>query len=342
MNPPLVSICIPTYHRPQLLEQAVRSCLTQTYQHFQIIITDNSSDDKSGAMVARLNDPRICYFKNSTNLGAFENFIKTTALAEGKYVKFLMDDDLLKPECLTRMVAALEQHPTAGVAMAPMDLVDAMGRRIFPRFYVFRKMHYRYRYQAGDGLISRRQILKDFLTRDYPCCVPSGILFRRESLTRLGPFDPVCEFAIDLDMVMRVATQYDFYYIDQVLSSWRLLPVSYTATMHQTGMNIGVFYHITRKILADENGMRLFNPKERKPLVRDAFFFCSCRALLNGLAGLRTRNPRLIKDTIKTIFREDPYWWNKLRLPWFVFREIIASFQPPAKPLPQGDNNSPD
>jgi glycosyltransferase involved in cell wall biosynthesis len=332
MSYPLVSICIPTYRRPELLERAVRSCLAQTYPHFEILITDNSSDDASRDMVGRINDPRIRYHKNEANLGAFGNVSLVATLTTGSYVKFLMDDDLLKPRCLELMVAALEQHPQAGLAMAPMDLIDEQDRRIFPRFYVFRKMAYRYRYQVGNGLIGRKKLLQDFLTRDYPCCVPSGVMWRRECFTRLGYFDAAADFAGDLDFIMRVAAQWDFYYIDQVLSSWRLLPVCHTATLHQAGMNIGAFYYITRKSLADETVRQQFSPAELKKLVRDALFFCSCRALLNGLAGLRARNPRLITGTIQTIFREDPYWWNKLRLPWFVVREIAVSFWPQPKP----------
>lgn len=334
MSTPLVSICIPTYKRPELLERAIRSCLEQTYPHFEILITDNSPDDASGQMVARLNDARIRYHKNETNLGPFGNVNRVATLASGAYVKFLMDDDLLKPCCLELMVAALEQHSSAGLAMAPMDLIDENDHRIFPRFYIFRRMAYRYRYQVGDGLIARKKILHDFLVKDYPCCVPSGVMWRRECFERLGYFDPQADFAVDLDFCMRVAPHWDFYYIDQILSSWRLLNVCHTATLHQTGMNIGAFYYITRKSLAEETGMRLFSAAERKKLQRDALFFCSCRSLLNGLAGLRARNPRLIKDTIRTIFREDPYWANKFRLPWFVVREVWSSLFPKELPPP--------
>jgi len=335
MSNPLVSICIPTYQRPELLERAIRSCLAQTYPYFEILITDNSSDETSAQMATCLNDARIHYHKNETNIGPYGNVNRVAALATGKYVKFLMDDDLLKPRCLELMVNALEKNPSAGIAMAPMDLIDGNDQRISPRFYVFRKMAFRYRYRVGDGLIERKKILHDFLVKDYPCCVPSGVMWRKECFDRLGYFDPRADFAVDLDFCMSVATSWDFYYIDQILSSWRLLTVCHTATLHQTGMNIGAFFYITQKSLANESGMRLFTPAERKKLRRDALFFCSCRALLNALAGLRARNPCLIKDTARTIFKEDPYWWNKLRLPLFIVREIWVSLFPKKLPPPR-------
>jgi GT2 family glycosyltransferase len=325
---PLVSICIPTYNRPDLLERAIRSCLSQTYQTFEIIITDNSTNADSEALVQRLADPRIRYYKNTGNIGPFGNLNRAASLATGKFVKFLMDDDLMKRRCLELMVDALEKNPTVGVVMAPMDLIDDTDQRIFPKFYVFRRMEYRYRYQVGDGLIDRKKILKEFLVRDYPCCVPSGVMWRKECSDQLGIFDPAANFAVDLDLMMRFALHYDFYYIDEVLSSWRYLVVCHTATLHQKGMDIGVFYYITKKILADEKTKSLFPEGQWNKIVQDSLFFCSCRALLNGLAGIRARNSRLILDTIKTIFREDKYFINKLRIPFFVFREIWTSIFP--------------
>ena len=165
---PLVSVCVPTYNRPEYLRRAVESCLKQTYPHFEIVITDNSTNNDSARMAAQWTDPRIHYYKNNGNIGAVDSSNRAVSLSAGKYIKFLMDDDLLKPRCLELMVKGLEENPTAGVAMAPMELIDETDRRIFPRFYVFQKMDYRYRYQVGDGLIDRRRLLKDFLTCDYP------------------------------------------------------------------------------------------------------------------------------------------------------------------------------
>ena len=334
-NAPLISICVPTYNRPIYLEHALRSCLAQTCQDFEIIVMDNSTNDVSEWMIQKLNDPRIRYFKNEKNLGPCGNTNRATSLARGRYIKFLMDDDLLRSQCLEKMVEALEKNPTAGVAMAPMDIIDENGVCFFPRFYVFRKMFYRYRYQIGDGLIEKRKILKDFLTRDYPCTVPSGIMIRAECFQRFGLFDEEADFAGDLDKVMQIATEYDFYYIDQVLSSWRLMTNNHTASLHQSGLKITAFYYITRKILYQTKALELFPVGEREKIIRDSFFFCSCRALLNILAGFRARSPKLILDTFETILKEDGRLWNILRLPVFVIREIWVSIFPPKLPLPR-------
>jgi glycosyltransferase involved in cell wall biosynthesis len=333
MNASLVSILVPTYNRPEYLRRAVESCLVQTYPHWEAIITDNSTNDDSVRMASKWTDPRIRFFSNHGNIGPVASANRAVSLATGKYIKLLMDDDLFKPRCLELMVKALEENPSAGIAMAPMDLIDESDRRIFPTFYVFRKMHYRYRYQVGDGLIDRRRILKDFLTCDYPCTVPTGLMYRAEALRRAGPIHAEADFAGDLEMCMRVAPEWDFYYIDEVLSSWRFMPVCHTATLHQTGLKIIVFYNITRDCLANKQVQEFFKDDWEKT-VRDSLFFCSCRALLNGLAGLRARDPKLILGTIKTILREDqPINW--LRLPLFVTHQIWISIFPRTLPPPR-------
>jgi glycosyltransferase involved in cell wall biosynthesis len=339
VNPPLISICIPTYNRPEYLRRAVASCWAQTYPHFEIIITDNSTNRESADMAANWTDPRVRYYSNNGNIGPTDSLLRAFSLATGNYIKTLMDDDLIKPRFLELTVKALEENPTAAIAMAPMDLIDENDGRIFPRFYVLRTMHHRYRYQVGDGLIARRRILRDFLTRDYPCTVPSGILYRTDALrSALGEFAAqdfaAQDFAGDLALCMRLAAESDFYYIDQVLSSWRFMPACQTAYLHQTGLKISAFYYVTRQCLAHKAVQEMFRDEWPK-IVRDSIFFCSCRALLNGLAGLRSRNPGLVFDTIKTILQEDRSVINLLRLPRFVVEQIWVSLFPPKLPPPR-------
>ncbi len=334
MNPPLVSICIPTYNRPEYLRRAVESCVKQTFSDWEIIITDNSTNNATAEMAATWTDPRIRYFKNEGNIGATGSCNRAVSLVRGKYVYLLMDDDLAKPRMVEKFVAAFEKNPTAGIVMAPMELIDADDRRIFPKFYLFRTMSHRYRYRVGDALVPRKQILRDFLTRDYPCTVPSGIMYRMEAL-RLGwPFPVEADFAGDLLLCMQIATKWDFYYIDEVLTSWRLVAVGHTASLHVGGFKTSVFYMVTRQILADKTVQEMF-ADEWKTFKRDSIFFCSCRALLNGVAAIKSRSPKLFLATLRNIIREDEYAINVVRLPFWVFRQVWISIFPRKLPPPR-------
>ena len=333
MNTPLVTFCIPTYNRPEYLRRAIESCLAQTCQDFEIVITDNSTNDESAQMVAKINDPRIHYYSNNGNIGSLASHLRAVSMVRGKYVQFLMDDDLIKPKFLELMIAAFEKNPTVGVVMAPMALIDENDRRIFPKFYLFRTKEYRYRYQVGNGLVVRKRVLRDFLTGpEYPCCVPSGLLFRTEALRPTLPFDGEADFAGDVDTCMKIAPHWDFYYIDQVLSAWRNTPTCHTARLHKEGLKIQAWYFITRRCLNNKAVQEMFRDEWDK-LVRDSLYFCTCRAaLLNGLVAVRKRSPKLLLETLQTILREDPYRINLLRLPFFAIREIVASLFPPKLP----------
>jgi glycosyltransferase involved in cell wall biosynthesis len=336
MSTPLVSICIPT-HRPEYLGRAVRSCLAQTCQDFEIFITDNNPSGESGRIVAKLNDPRIHYQNNNENIGGFRNYVKVVdqARGHGKYIYILADDDLIKPRFFETMITAFEKNPSVGIVMAPMDLIDENDQRIFPRFYLVHKMQYRYRYQVGDGLIGRKRVLWDFLTGaagDYPCCVPTGMLYRAEAFWPALPFDIKADFAGDLDLCMKIATTWDFYYIDEVLSSWRYTPTNHTATLHKAGLPIEAFYYVTRRCLANPAVQEMFGSKWDR-LVQESLLFCSWRsAVLNGLAAVRARNPKQVQETLKTVLKEDPYRTNLLRFPVCAGKQAVRSFFPPKLP----------
>jgi glycosyltransferase involved in cell wall biosynthesis len=335
MSTPLVSICTPTYNRPELLRRTIQSCLAQSYAHFELIITDNSDNDESAQMVANIKDPRLRYYSNNGNIGSLDSHNRAVSLAQGKYLKILADDDLIKPKSLELMVDAFEKNPSVGIVMAPMDLIDENDTRIFPKFYLIHTMRYRYRYQLGDAVIERKRVLRDFLTGqagDYPCCVPSGMIYRHEVLQPALPIVKEANFAGDLDLCMQIAPNWDFYYIDQVLSSWRYTPTNHTARLHKEGLPIEAFYFVTRRCLGNKTVQAIFRDEWEK-LERDSMLFCSWRgAVLNGLAALRARNLKLLLSTFKTIWKEDPYRTNLLRLPIWAIRQLVNSFFPPKLP----------
>ena len=112
-RPALFSICIPTYNRQEMLCQAIRSALNQSYDNIEVVVSDNASSDQTADMVAALNDQRIRYFRNPTNLGAAANWERCVQRASGDYFSWLQDDDLLLPNFVSAAVAALSATTAA-------------------------------------------------------------------------------------------------------------------------------------------------------------------------------------------------------------------------------------
>lgn len=115
---PIISIVIPTYRRPSLLIEAVRSALNQsTNTHYEVVVVDNEQDMKWSTQVdellRELNSSKLRLFRNHENLGMFGNWNRCLELARGEWVSILNDDDLLAPDFLANVLRLIQLHPDA-------------------------------------------------------------------------------------------------------------------------------------------------------------------------------------------------------------------------------------
>ena len=125
-----VSLIMPVRNGAAFLEDALTALCAQTYRDFELIICDNDSTDRTGAIAQRFaqRDARIRYYRNAFDLGAAPNYNLGFALAEGEYVKWCAHDDLVAPDFLTGCIAALDRDPAAVLAYGTGRSIDAKGR----------------------------------------------------------------------------------------------------------------------------------------------------------------------------------------------------------------------
>lgn len=102
---PFFSIITPTYNRPDLLEKMIMSVLSQTFQNWELIIIDDSTNnDTEKRMCENISDPRIIYRKNEKNVGAPESRNRGMDISTGTWITFLDDDDTLYDETSLEIV----------------------------------------------------------------------------------------------------------------------------------------------------------------------------------------------------------------------------------------------
>lgn len=121
---PLVSVIMPTYDRPQYLQEAIASAVNQTYQNIEIIVSDNCSPESPWSIIESFQDSRIKFFRNDQNLGMFANTMGAFKRATGQYVASLLDDDAWEPQYLERLVPALEKHKDVAIAFCDHYVMD--------------------------------------------------------------------------------------------------------------------------------------------------------------------------------------------------------------------------
>src|SRR5215470_10979843 len=119
---PLVSIVTPVHNEEEYLAECIESVLAQTYQNWEYTIIDNCSSDRS-LQIARhyaAKDHRVRVLENPQLLPALANFNRAMRqiAPTSKYCKPVFGDDWIFPECLERMVAVAEEHPSIGIVSA--------------------------------------------------------------------------------------------------------------------------------------------------------------------------------------------------------------------------------
>ncbi len=128
---PFVSIAIPTYNRAHsYLQSTLESALSQTYDNFEIIVSDNCSTDHTERLVKQYRDNRIRYFKQPENIGLKNNFNFCVQQAKGRYFLLLCDDDLIDSDFIETCASALEGSKEAGVVVTGTRIIDEAGKRV--------------------------------------------------------------------------------------------------------------------------------------------------------------------------------------------------------------------
>jgi glycosyltransferase involved in cell wall biosynthesis len=123
---PLISIVVPAYNPPgSIFRLLVDSVINQTYQNWELVIADASSNKVSGALIkssARI-DSRIKVFQIE-NLGISANTNQAIERSKGEYIAFLDHDDTLAPHALQTMASHIASNPTAKLYYSDEDKVS--------------------------------------------------------------------------------------------------------------------------------------------------------------------------------------------------------------------------
>jgi glycosyltransferase involved in cell wall biosynthesis len=129
---PCVSVCLPVYNGERHIREAIRSILKQTFEDFELIISDNASTDGTQEICREVTarDDRLRYFRADANRGLAWNFNRAFELATGRYLVWMCHDDSMATEYISRCVEALERDAGAVVCFTNANYIDDKGHLI--------------------------------------------------------------------------------------------------------------------------------------------------------------------------------------------------------------------
>ncbi len=133
---PLVSIVLPVYNEEQFIGETLEGIITQDYSNLEILVSDNHSTDATASLCREyaLNDRRIQFFAQPSNIGAVANHTFLANKARGKYLIFAAGHDKWSANYLTTNVKALEGRPSAVISYGTPNWIDQDGDP-FDRFF---------------------------------------------------------------------------------------------------------------------------------------------------------------------------------------------------------------
>jgi glycosyltransferase involved in cell wall biosynthesis len=231
---PLVSIVTPVYNGAEYLEECIESVLAQTYQNWNYTIVDNCSTDGSAAIAHRYaaRDARIRVHENQTFLQVIPNH--NAALRQispdAKYCKVVFADDWIFPECLEKMVAIAERHPTAGFVSA----YCLEGREVTCTGLPY-----------STTMISGLELgRRTFLNRLYLFGSANCLLYRADLVRAQQPFYNESNIHADTEACFGLLRISDLAFVHQVLTFTRTREGSLTAMSQDLRTYLGGMLHV--------------------------------------------------------------------------------------------------
>jgi glycosyltransferase involved in cell wall biosynthesis len=203
MNPPLVSVVIPTYNYGKFIGEALKSVFEQTVQSFEIIVIDDGSTDDTKSIIESFGGKVRYFFQSQQGPARARN--KGIKESHGEYIAFLDADDLWLPTKLEKQIRLFQANPRLGMALTDNYLFDEAG---IYRDYVNKK----------EYLITGDVVANIFINSGV---VTPTVMVRREVFDRVGLFEENLHIAEDDNMWIRIAVEYEVDIVDESLAQIR-------------------------------------------------------------------------------------------------------------------------
>ncbi len=253
---PLVSIITPSYNQAAFLDETLRSVFAQEYPSLEYIVVDGGSSDGSVDIIKTYAD-KLAWWVSEPDAGQADAINKGLARANGEIVAWLNSDDIYRPGAIQHAVAALQQHPDAGMVYADLDSIDRTGR-------IFNTIHY------------RQFSLLDLLS--FEIIGQPTVFMRRAVLQQAGVLEAEYRYLLDHQLWLRMLQLAPAVYVPQVWAA---------ARHHASAKNVGEaagFGREAMRILAwagTQPAMRELIATHHRQVLAGAHLF-DARYLLDG------------------------------------------------------------
>lgn len=106
----LVQVFLATYNRPKFVIKAINSVLNQDTNNYELIISDNSTNDETKKILDKEFSNKFTYKRRKPSLNAIEHFNLILSEVSAEYFLIFHDDDLMLPYMLSTLICCSQKH----------------------------------------------------------------------------------------------------------------------------------------------------------------------------------------------------------------------------------------
>jgi glycosyltransferase involved in cell wall biosynthesis len=220
---PSVSVFALCYNHARFVIECLDSIDAQTCQDFELIVSDDASQDGSAELVASWIATRRAatrFVRHVRNRGLCPTIAELMQMARGRYIAMVATDDLWEPDRLATTLQALEAHEDCAVAYADALQIDERGAVLDGTFL---EAHgYRGR-RPPTGMIFHALADGNFIPA-------MTTLIRADAIRAVGGYDTALSYE-DYDMWLRLAHRYPFLHVPRLVARYRIVSTSLVRTV---------------------------------------------------------------------------------------------------------------
>ena len=217
---PKISVVMPTYNQARFLPEALDGILRQTLRDFELIVVNDGSTDATARVLAEYQQRHGFTVIQQENRKLPSALNAGFSIARGQYLTWTSSDNVMLPEMLQVLAAALDHNPQVGLVYADWEWMDDHG--------------------APLGAVRTLDYDAHLLMRiNY---VNACFLYRRKCQDRLGLYDPEYIYAEDWEYWFRLSKHFKLMRVPRVLYQFRLHSGSLTESdvkKRERGRSIG-------------------------------------------------------------------------------------------------------